>query len=215
MTTKNFIGEKYGRLLVTGRLGLYAQCLCDCGATCTPRMDKLREGKTKSCGCLAAEQAERLRKPKVPKPPRAKRTPDENRLVAIHSAMMQRCTNPNNAEWKRYGGRGIRVCPEWTDKSAFLAWALPMYRRGLYLERLDNDGPYSPDNCAFRTAKAQARNRSNTLWVDHPDGRKPLPKVAAYLGLNYHTAYKLYWKLVREGRTPAINHFRHATGKWG
>ena len=126
---------------------------------------------------------------------------------------MQRCTNPNDAGWKYYGARGIRVAAEWADRQAFIDWALPRYRKGLWLERLDNDGPYSPDNCAFRTAKAQARNRSNTLWVEHLDGRKPLPKVASYLGLSYSAAYKIYWKLVRAGNTPAINHFRHAAGK--
>jgi len=166
--TKNFVGEIYGRLTVTGRLGLYATCLCSCGETCTPRMDKLRDGTTKSCGCLSKELAAASRKPKVKPTPRPKQSAAERKLRAVYSSMKQRCTNPYNMDYARYGGKGVYVDSSWSTAEAFLAWALPQYRTGLWLERLDNDGPYSPANCAFVSPKRQGRNRSNTLWVTDP-----------------------------------------------
>lgn len=207
MTTKKFIGEKYGRLTVTKRLGIYAHCTCECGATCSPRMDKLRDGTTKSCGCLAREIADRQRKPKPPVVPKPKRSAAERKLRAVHSAMLQRCTNPNNADYATYGGRGIYVAPEWHSAEAFLAWALPRYRAGLWVERLDNDGPYSPDNCALVSPLKQGRNRSNTLWVLDGETRKPLTRVAAYLQIDYNVAYRRYNQLLRAGITPTVGLF--------
>lgn len=207
MTTKKFIGEKYGRLTVTGRLGIYAQCTCDCGATCCPRMDALRSGQTKSCGCLARDLADQQRKPVAPPAPKPKRSAAERKLRAVHSAMLQRCTNPNNADYARYGGRGIYVAAEWANVEAFLAWALPLYRPGVWVERVDNDGPYSPGNCVLSTPKRQGRNRSNTLWVASGEKRRPLPQVAAYLQIPYQTAYRKYNELVRNGKAPEVSDF--------
>lgn len=122
--------------------------------------------------------------------------------------MLQRCTNPNNGDWERYGGRGIRVCETWAaDKNAFLEWALPRYRKGLWLERVDNDGPYSPENCKFASGKKQGRNRSNTLWVDTPGGPRALSQVATKFGVPYQSAYARYWEIVVSGRTPKATDF--------
>lgn len=207
MATKNFIGEKYGRLTVLARLGLYAHCLCDCGATCSPRMDKLREGRTKSCGCLARELADKSR---VVRPPKAKRKPisaDERRLRNVYSSMLQRCSNPNHSDYAYYGGRGIYIAAEWMDRDVFLAWALPRYRKGLWLERKDNEGPYAPWNCAMTSPKKQARNRTNTLWVDTDNGRRSLAHFAAYAGIDYQKAYRRYCDLVRSGYKPHAQDF--------
>lgn len=208
MGTKKFIGEKYGRLTVTGRLGIYAKCVCDCGATCCPRMDALRSGLTKSCGCLARDLADQQRKPVAPKPVKPRRSAAENKLRAVHSAMLQRCTNPNNADYAAYGGRGIYVAAEWASVEEFLAWALPKYRPGLWVERVDNDGPYSPSNCELVTPLRQGRNRSNTLWVMDGSTKRALSRVAAYLQIPYQVAYRKYNELVRGGKTPAVEDFK-------
>lgn len=77
-------------------------------------------------------------------------------------AMKQRCSNPKEASYRNYGGRGIRVCSEWKNSfQAFYDWAIEKggYKPGLTVERINNNGHYSPRNCAFVTKGKQAINR--------------------------------------------------------
>ena len=73
--------------------------------------------------------------------------------------MKTRCHNPKTPCWKRYGGRGIKICDEWiNDFSAFRAWALVNgYKPGLTIDRKDNDGNYSPDNCQWLTLSENSK----------------------------------------------------------
>lgn len=75
--------------------------------------------------------------------------------------MRNRCSNPNNVSWKRYGGRGIRVCADWDDYTVFKSWALANgFSPELQLDRRDNDGPYSPENCRWVDRTTNIRNSS-------------------------------------------------------
>ena len=84
-------------------------------------------------------------------------------------SMKSRCYNPKNKKYPRYGGRGLRVCPEW-EKSFenFYKWAMENgYRDDLTIDRIDNDKGYSPGNCRFATYKEQNRNRSSLNLITY------------------------------------------------
>lgn len=92
-------------------------------------------------------------------------TPKEhprNKLSAVLNGMKQRCYNPNNNRYHRYGGRGITICAEWQENAEkFIEWSLTNgYKEGLQIDRIDNDSNYCPENCRWTTALVNMRNRS-------------------------------------------------------
>lgn len=98
-------------------------------------------------------------------------------------AMKQRCTNPNDQGWHRYGGRGIRVCDRWLNSfQAFLADMGPP-PPGTTLDRIDNSGHYCPENCRWATPTEQARNRRTSRVVVAAGQSKTLAEWAQLTGL--------------------------------
>lgn len=90
-----------------------------------------------------------------------------DRLYAIWSGMKQRCENPKNESYARYGGRGIKVCYEWrSDFQAFHSWAHTHgYRPHLTLDRKNNYKGYSPTNCRWATQAEQGVNKRTTVFI--------------------------------------------------
>ena len=89
----------------------------------------------------------------------------KTRLYRIWFHMKERCLNPNikNPPYKDYGGRGITICNEWLEFIPFRDWSLNNgYQKGLEIDRRDNDGNYTPENCRFTTHKENNRNRRST-----------------------------------------------------
>ena len=159
------IGVQFGRWTVIApaandnrnRKRVVCKCSCDKQTVRLVRYFSLVTGRSQSCGCLQREKvspiAEQIGK---------ENTKHGQYLTAEYRAwcgMKNRCTNPNNKDYERYGARGITVCPEWMD--SFEQFFLDMGPRppGMSLDRIDNDSGYEKSNCRWTDAKTQANNR--------------------------------------------------------
>jgi hypothetical protein len=105
-------------------------------------------------------------------------------------AMRQRCLNPKNPRYDSYGGRGITVCDEWRHFIGFLQDMGQRPSPSHSLERRDNDGNYTKENCMWALPKVQSRNRRVTRYATGI----PLAELAQKHGLPQNT---LSWRLER------------------
>lgn len=123
------------------------------------------------------------------------------RLYRIWGRMLQRCYTPTVESYPLYGGRGIIVCAEWrTDPMAFIDWAVAQKGSAtLTLDRIDSNGPYSPENCRFISAKEQARNRRSNLLLTYQGETRCLAEWCEIFGLRVQTV----WSRLKRGRTVA------------
>lgn len=188
-------GRRFGRLTVIERAentkGGKSRwvCKCDCGNTIISKADNLKSGNTKSCGCYASELTANRN---------YKHGNGHSRLYHIWDKMRQRCYNPKDPKYSRYGARGITVCPEWSNFQVFYEWAITNgYADNLTIDRRDNDGNYCPQNCHWATAKEQANNKSNNKMITYCGKTQTLAQWADELQIPYlklrNRLYNLNW----------------------
>ena len=100
----------------------------------------------------------------------------------VWANMIQRCSNPNVKSFADYGGRGIKVCKRWLDFSNFLA-DMGEQRGAFMLDRIYNDGPYSPKNCRWATRETQNKNSRHNVYIERNGVRKLQSEWADELGI--------------------------------
>lgn len=123
--------------------------------------------------------------------------PHNKALFNVWETMKNRCENPKREKYKDYGARGIKVCEEWEKPIAFVEWALSNgYQKGLQLDRIDNNGDYSPQNCRWVTPKENSRNRRNTKLLTINGETKCVAEWCETIDIS---PYTVYWWIREKG----------------
>lgn len=180
--TIDLTGHVFGKLTVVERVPSTKhhtmwRCVCACSRETIVGSDMLRGGKTRSCGCLKNEPAHN-------KTHGMAGTPE----YGAWANMRSRCINTGDKAYANYGGRGIRVCDRWMD--SFENFLSDMGKRPSAqhsLDRIDNDGPYSPENCRWATRGKQQNNRRNTKFITYGGETKAVAEWAAITGISDET----------------------------
>lgn len=197
LETPDYIGQRFGRLVVIGegekirdsnghKRGTFV-CQCDCGNTITVNRRYIVRGQKKSCGCINREIRERQARLKEWRTKYVK--PEYKKLRECWQKIKQRCYNSNERNYKYYGGRGIKMCPEWIEEKGmyvFCEWALNNgYQDNLSIDRIDVDGDYTPENCRWIPLAEQQRNKSTTRYIEYKGETRCMAEWAEILNVDY------------------------------
>lgn len=170
--------------------GVIWLCQCVCGNVVEVLAANLANHHTRSCGCR-----------------RSWVTAKEKTTHGLHkhpyyktwANMRQRCLNPRDKKWPRYGGRGITVCAAWDNFAQFVSDMGPR-PVGTTLDRKENNGPYDPANCRWALPVVQGNNTSRTVYLTYAGKTQSLSDWARSLGMSRDKLYQRYragWSLER------------------
>jgi hypothetical protein len=178
-------------------------CRCSCGTEKIVRLDCLRYGRTKTCGCSHVTHG--MSDGSIPE-------------YKIWGAMKGRCNNPEDLSYQNYGARGVKVCKRWNDFSAFLEDMGNRPTEKHTIDRIDNNGSYTcgkcpeckernqPLNCRWATRTVQARNKRSTRTLVFNGEERAVAEWAEIYGIEYTTLWarlKCGWTIQRALTTRA------------
>lgn len=184
-------GQLFGELLVLYEVGkdegghILWLCECSCGKEIKVRIYDFKTGRVKSCGCKKIKHGHSRSK---------KVTTEYN----IWRSMIKRCHCPNNKDYCRYGGRGIKVCDRWLK--SFENFLEDMgYRPSSKhsLDRINNDGNYCKENCRWANSHEQNRNMRNNNWQEYKGTKLILSDWSRLLKIHHSS---IQWRL-KEGQS--------------
>lgn len=176
---KDFIGKRYGQLTVTGEVSIPYKnttryrfvCSCSCGKEgylVDPNL--LVTGKRKTCGHYHHHLG-------------------DTDINNVWRAMKRRCYYEKDINYSRYGGRGIGICEDWkNDFMTFYRWAIENgYKKGLQIDRIDNNGDYAPENCRWVSPKVNSNNRRSNHLLTYDGITLNIQQWSERLGISRET----------------------------
>jgi hypothetical protein len=172
-------GQRFGRLVVLARSGGCSKwsCACDCGTAAVVSSWNLKNGKTRSCGCLRDESKRRIK---------TTHGMSYTREYQSWEQMRVRCENQASPAYKWYGGRGISVCDRWRSFENFYE-DMGARPPATSLDRIDSNGNYEPWNCRWADSKRQQRNRTNNRIETYGGVTAPVSELCERFGVNHFT----------------------------
>ena len=202
-------GKKFGKLTVISRAGtdhckhVIWNCICDCGNKKVLRSNSLTIHHQQSCGCETSNILSKLSK-------KHGHNTDFNGKSSTYNSwdnMIQRCHNPKNTNYIRYGAKGTSVCDRWRVKDGFSNFILDMGEKPTpkhSIDRIDNSKGYYADNCRWATRKEQHRNKTTNIWYEYNGDRMILTDWANRLKVHQNI---LKVHVDKYGIESAINHY--------
>lgn len=199
MKKNDLTGHRFNRLVVmyessertkSGKVQWI--CKCDCGNETITTSAHLLSGHTKSCSCLQKEVVRRIDNSTH----KMVRTPTYNAWLGMKS----RCYNKSNVSYQSYGEKGIIVCKRWLNSfENFLSDMGERPSSKHSLDRIDNDGNYSKENCRWADVYTQANNKSTNVFIECFGETKTLKEWARTLKISYNKLSKMHRKGVDVG----------------
>lgn len=153
-------------------------CRCVCGKERPVSTSPLVRGNSKSCGCVVIQ--------KIKAKWKAIEKPFRKEIRNIYGTMRQRCLSKTHLSFINYGGRGIKISKKWDDFWVFYDWCIKNgYKKGLQIDRINNDNDYSPENCRFVTPSQNSYNRRNTRIIEYEGKKYNRLELSKLLGISY------------------------------
>lgn len=200
-------GKKFGRLVVIKEIKKRSKsgkvlwkCLCDCGNYSVVRSYDLKSGGTKSCGCYNLDRI-------------TTHGMSKHKCFKTWDGMMRRCYSEKHMAYYNYGGRGISVVIEWRESpKIFIEWLINNgWKKGLEIDRIDNNGNYSPENCRIVTTIENHNNtRCNRRFIACGENL-----TVSEASRKYKIRYSTIMERLKRGWTGnrAVSAVKHGNGK--